>query len=110
MINLAQLPIPVETVNSLADKDFKWWFTAVFIILLASGLAVFKMLITQNSEQRKAHADMTDKLMLYLTQDHAKAVTTVEMAVQAMSKLGMVLDQSTQVLTRVATILDKHQT
>lgn len=105
---LAQIP-SIEHIDKLADKDFKWWFTAMFVIGLLGTIYIFKQQQIQSADQRKSHAEMTDKLIQYITQDHAKAVSTVEMAMGTMNKLGQTLEKSTIILERVAGLLEKHQ-
>lgn len=87
---LAQLPADPSKLKALADelsqRDFRWWFAAVFLILISAGVVVYKLLITQLSQQRQANTDLNNKLLTYMDTDRGKLL-------EAITKVTAVLER-----------------
>ena len=98
---LSQLPITLDEIDKIAGQDFKWWFTAMFILGLFASIYIFRLQLNQNADQRKAHSDMTTQLITYITTDHAKALVTVENSSQIMSRTSQALERAVHVLESV---------
>lgn len=86
-----------EQIKSLTDelvqKDFKWWFAAILIILLISGLYVFKYLINLIATERKASDDKTSLLIKYLQDDHVKSVAALEKFTDTIESLTSITEE-----------------
>lgn len=86
--------------DELAQRDFKWWFAALFVVGLIAAIYVVRLLLKQQEQQRTAHEvertahiaamkELTD----YLRQDHARAVSVIEKVEDALVRVVTVLER-----------------
>lgn len=94
MLMLAQLPIDPQTVTDLANKDFKWWFAAMLLLFILSGMYMFRMLMGQLNEQRLAHSTSVTELITYLKDDRLAAMTVLQ-------NVGKTIEQVNTTLARI---------
>lgn len=82
----------IDSVAKIADqaaqKDFKWWFAALFTIMLMACMYVFKHLQQQLSDERKEHDLCVKELMRYLQEDHVKAITVIDRLMPILDKIS----------------------
>ncbi len=90
---LAQLPIDPKHIDQLADKDFKWWFTAMFVIGLISASYIFKLQLKQNTEQRQQHADLLMKYITFMQTDHTKFISISEHLADTIHRNNQLMEQ-----------------
>lgn len=93
---LAQASAISEAAKIASDsvhKDFSYWFAFAFGLLVLSGTAVFKWLISLNSEQRIAHAAINNKLIEYLAADRKEMLILMSRTTSILERLENKLTQ-----------------
>lgn len=84
-------PATQKLVDELAQKDFKWWFGAVFALLIASGSYVFKLQQNQLSEQRKENTELTKQLINYIKEDRAAGLVLMKEVAESLKQVSTAL-------------------
>lgn len=59
---------PTAIVKEAYDKDFRWWFLMLLVLVLSGGLWSLRYLVNQAEEQRKAHAESVRALVTELSE------------------------------------------
>ncbi len=73
--------------DEISQKDFKWWFAAILVILLSSGMMVMKQLIESAKEAHKYKDDMTQQYLQFMQSSHNESTTTQKQLLTAMTAL-----------------------
>lgn len=96
-VAVAQLPIDSKSIDELANKDFKWWFAAVLVLFILSGMFMFNLLMKQLNEQRVAHTASVSELINYLKTDRVTGTMALQDVTKCMERVTLTLEK-----------LDKH--
>lgn len=59
---------PLSVVKEAYDKDFRWWFLALLVLVLGGGLWALRYLLHQAEQQRSAHSDHVQVLVTELSE------------------------------------------
>lgn len=100
---LAADPVTLEAAEKAADflstKDLKWWFAALFVLFVLTGLAILRWLLAshqqyitglnaQLSEQRSTNAQTSKELLEYLKTDHLAGISAQKETAAALKDLA----------------------
>jgi hypothetical protein len=88
-----------EAADFLSTKDLKWWFAALFVLFVATGLFILKWLLAshqqyiggltaQLTEQRQASAAKDSQLLAYLKDDHLAGIQAQKDTAAALKELA----------------------
>lgn len=101
-------PITIDTAREAAEflstKDLKWWFAALFILFVLTGVFILRLLLNyhqqhlegmtaQLTEQRTANASLHEKMMVYITTDHQAGIKAQTDTAAALEKLASVIEK-----------------
>lgn len=67
VLNSAVSIDPSSIVKEAYDKDFRWWFLVLLVMVLGAGLWALRYLINQSEVQRKAHTEHVHALVSELS-------------------------------------------
>lgn len=92
----------VEAADFLSQKDLRWWFAGLFVLLLSGGMMAIwwllkyhnvhvQSLTTQLSEQRAANNLLNDKLIQYISGDHVVTLQTIREVSEIMKQISAML-------------------
>lgn len=105
---LAIDPVSIETAKEAAEflssKDLKWWFAALFVLFVVTGVFILRLLLkyhqqhldsmtAQLTEQRGSNALLHEKMMLYITTDHQAGINAQRETAAAINKLSDVIEK-----------------
>lgn len=93
-----------EATDFLSTKDLKWWFAALFLLFVATGIFILRLLLKyhhehvggmekQLSEQRSANHALNERLLTYITTDHQQSMQTQREVADAMKKLSEAIER-----------------
>lgn len=96
-IILAQAPgtplgTPFEVADRLADKNMSYWFICLAVVAIGSWSFIAKWLINQLEGQRKTNAELVDRLVNYMSADHARTIVVAETVTTTLARLVEKLD------------------
>src|SRR5688572_20387962 len=91
-----------KAATFMSQQDLKWWFAALFLLFVVSGLMVLWMLFrfhrqyidslsVQLTEQRAANTVINKQLIDYITNDHIQSVQTLKEVSMALKEVGQAL-------------------
>jgi hypothetical protein len=83
----------------MSQQDLRWWFAALFLLFVGTGLVVLWMLFrfhrqyiegltNQLTDQRTANALINKQLIEYITNDHIQSVQTLKEVSLALKEVG----------------------
>lgn len=92
----------VEAVDFLSQKELRWWFGGLFLVLLtATGLLIWWLmknhqqhltgLTTQLTEQRTANSALYNQLIQYISGDHVITLQTIREVSEIMKQISVTL-------------------
>jgi hypothetical protein len=88
-----------EATDFLSTKDLKWWFAGLFLLFVATGVFIVRLLLkyhqshlegmsSQLSDQRAANQALNERLLAYITTDHQQSVETQRRVGEALNRLS----------------------
>jgi hypothetical protein len=94
----ANADIPLQQdVEHLSKQGIEYWFVALAVLAILSWSFIVKWLINQLESQRAAHAAITDRLINYMQEDHAKMMGMIEGTTKAIDRTNHLLEKMTAV-------------
>lgn len=84
----------IKTVDQLADKDFRWWFLAMLVVVLAGGILVVRHLVKRSEIEREQHHSRLDQMM-------SKVFTHSDACTAALTNAVNAMNANTEVLRDV---------
>jgi hypothetical protein len=97
LIFMAQAPTPapipgMEQVAYLADKNIAYWLVALALFAIGSWTYAVKWLIQQLESQRTANAESTNKLVSFVSTDHANSMVIMTRVTDVLERVVEKLD------------------
>lgn len=92
-----------EATDFLSSKDMKWWFAALFVLFVVTGVFILRLLLkyhqqhldgmsAQLTEQRATNAQLHEKMMTYITTDHQAGIKAQTDTAAAIEKLSNAIE------------------
>ncbi len=117
---LAQVdPITLsQGADFIANKDLKWWFAALLILFVGSGLYIFRIMLTyhnryieslvnQLTDQRTQNNETNAKYMSYLATDRLETTAIIKEVAAHLREFAVLTKEVSETLSRVQDRLDK---
>lgn len=83
----------LKFIDEASQKDFKWWFTAVFTILILSGTYIFRQQQQQLRDEREASSTRSRELLNYIKEDHVNTIIALNEQTKLSEKIHHLLER-----------------